>query len=199
MLRCRACVRALCCVAGAAASGGGEWIQFTFVSPSGRLCVVVSVCVSARACVCVSKTTQKTSCGTLEISVANLKLKYEERSLFLSAVSCEWRGDGRRVESGVESLVFTFLYTFLVSAPSSSLSLLCFLFAALFCCHFSGGFRISVFFFYFGIYKKPLIFGACTCRGEGPRPLRVLDLLFMLWRNNAAVEQEHIANQAYAA
>lgn len=103
------------------------------------------------------------------------------------------------MESGVESVVSTFLYTFLVSAPSSSLSLLCFLFAALFCCHFSGGFRISVFFFYFGIYKKPLIFGACTCRGEGPRPLRVLDLLFMLWRNNAAVEQEHIANQAYAA
>lgn len=39
--------------AGAAASGGGsgDWIQFTFVSPSGRLCVVV--CVSgAHVCVC---------------------------------------------------------------------------------------------------------------------------------------------------
>lgn len=57
--------------AGAAASGGGgygDWIQFTFVSPSGRLCVVV--CVSgAHVCVCLEKLRKNFLCHTWKIQL----------------------------------------------------------------------------------------------------------------------------------
>lgn len=60
-----------------AAASGGDWIQFTFVSPSGRLCVVVCV-PNAHVCVCLEKLRKKLLVPHLEISVANLKLKYDE-------------------------------------------------------------------------------------------------------------------------
>lgn len=168
-------------------------------------CVWLCVCVLSRAhvCVCVCrKTTQKTSCATLEISVANLKLKYEERSLALPAVSCEWRGEGsgvcRGFWSGVWSLYFPLylprLYLYLHLCSVFCL-LLCFVVTSL----ADFGFLFSVFFVFWHLQKASNLWRLYVSWGDGPRPLRVLDLLFMLWRNNAAVEQGHIANQAYAA
>lgn len=66
--------------AGAAASGG-DWIQFTFVSPSGRLCVVVCVS-SAHVCVCLEKLRKNFLCHTW-------KFQFQFEIEIRRGVSCE--------------------------------------------------------------------------------------------------------------
>lgn len=129
--------------AGAAASGG-DWIQFTFVSPSGRLCVVVCV-PSAHVCVCLEKLRKNFLCHTWKFQLQIWNWNTTRGKFWMKrsrARSLEWR---------MESIVSTFLYTFPVFIILSIFICVCglFRFSVSVCCSVLLSFllRISNFCF----------------------------------------------------